>query len=154
PSSRGPLKEFGMKKRSSNATVLPIGSGPRPEPARRRPKGDRVETLAERLAVEMAEAWERGGRPLARHYLDGHPELGESPPSAARLIYEEICLREGLGQEVSWEAMLERFPRWRGELEILLDCHQLVATAVPGSPAFPEVGDTLGDYRLLVEVGR
>jgi hypothetical protein len=49
--------------------------------------------------------------------------------------------------------MLGRFPRWRAELEVLLDCQRLLQ--LPPTPAdFPAVGEVLGGFRLLSELGR
>jgi serine/threonine protein kinase len=113
---------------------------------------DRLDALAERLAEAMADSWREGERPLAEEFLERHPEVAEHPRAAARLIYEELCLREGEGEPISSE-IVGRFPQWRNELEMLLDCHYLVRGERPGE-RFPEVGQTLGDYRLLAELGR
>ena len=111
---------------------------------------DPVEALAERLAVEMALAWEQGQHPSAEEVLARHRELRDHPRAALRLIYEEICLREDSGQVVGPDEMLDRFPDWRDELEKLLLCHQVM-----GPPAeFPEAGDVLAGFRLLAELGR
>lgn len=142
-----------MKKRFADATTMPIDSGLRSELTRDRSRPDRAEVLAERLAGEMADAWREGARPRAEEFLARHPDLGDSPQSATRLIYEEICLREGLGQAAPWDEMRERFPQWTSEIEILLDCHHLMAPSL-AVPQFPAVGETLGDYRLLAELGR
>jgi serine/threonine protein kinase/tetratricopeptide (TPR) repeat protein len=109
--------------------------------------------LAERLAEEMAARWRRGERPLAEEYLTRHPELRAEPEAAIDLIHEEICLREEHGLPAPSPEILRRFPQWRSELEILLGCHRLLE-AVPGAPTFPAVGETLGDFRLLAELGR
>jgi eukaryotic-like serine/threonine-protein kinase len=108
---------------------------------------------AERLAAEMADAWRRGERRPAEHYLERHPELLDPPEGAVRLIYEEVCLRQERGEEVAAEELLGRFPHWADELAVLLDCHRLVRTRL-APPQFPEVGETLGDFRLLAELGR
>ncbi len=107
----------------------------------------------ERLAAQMAAAWAHGERLPAEHYLDRHPELFEVPEVAARLIYEEVCLREERGEEVSVTEMEHRFPRWKSELSVLLDCHRLVDEHL-APPQFPAVGEPLGDFRLLGELGR
>src|SRR4051812_2352819 len=139
-----------MEKGSSNATVSLQAGGRRSEAASRRARAERAMALAERLAGEMAAAWREGARPLAEEYLARHPEVGSSPETAARLIYEEICLREGIGQRSPWQEVMGRFPQWRPELEMLLDCHQLVAEHPPELD-LPEPGERLGDYRLVAE---
>jgi serine/threonine protein kinase len=109
--------------------------------------------LAERLAEEMAARWRRGERPLAEEYLARHPDLRADPEAAIDLIHEEICLREEHGLPAPSSEILGRFPQWRTELEILLGCHRLLEPAAP-APRFPAVGETLGDFRLLAELGR
>ena len=109
--------------------------------------------LAERLASEMSAAWERGLRPIAETFLARHPELDDHPEAATRVIYEEICLREGLGENPSPAEFLVRFPRWGAELRILLDCHGLVRPAAE-LPPLPAVGESLGDFHLRAVLGR
>ncbi len=107
----------------------------------------------ERLAAEMAAAWARGERLPAEHYLGLDPGLLEQPEAAVRVIYEEVCLRQGLREPVSAEELRRRFPRWASELALMLDCHQLVQAHL-GPPRFPAPGETLGDFRLIAELGR
>ncbi len=104
-----------------------------------------------RLVREMASAWARGECPRAEDYLARYPDLCGNPEAAVRLIYEEVCLREDLGQRVSPQEVVSRFPQWQAELEVLLDCHQLLNAAE--EPSFPEVGETLGGFRLLAVLG-
>ena len=112
-----------------------------------------AESLAERLAEEMAAAWRRGDRPRAEEYLALHPEMADRPGGAVRLIYEEVCLGQEHGQEVPLADLASRFPRWKDELELLLDCHQLLDSP-PAAPHFPRVGERMGDFLLLAELGR
>ncbi len=106
-----------------------------------------------RLVEEFAAAWAGGQRQPAEVFLKRHPPLYAQPDAAIRLIYEEVCLRRGEGQEPSLSELVQRFPQWRTELEVVLDCDRLLG-AVPGPPDFPEAGETLGDFLLLVELGR
>jgi serine/threonine protein kinase len=109
--------------------------------------------LGERLAAEMDAAWSRGERLPAEHFLGCHPELLERSEEAVRLVYEEICLRQQRGEEVTAEELARRFPGWANELAVMLDCHRLIhAHLTP--PEFPAVGDSLGDFRLIAELGR
>lgn len=118
-----------------------------------RPIREDIEALIARLADEMAARWQRGERPPAEHFLDRHPELWQEQQAAADLIYEEVCLRQELGEEVATEEILRRFPQWRQQLELLLRCQQLLGRDTQ-APRFPEVGATLGEFRLLAELGR
>ena len=112
----------------------------------------RLDALAGKLAEEMASAWRGGQRLQTEDLLTRHPELGSHSEAAARLIYEEICLRQEVGEEVSSVEILPRFPRWEKELAFLLKCHFLLQPEVT-APTFPERGETLGDFHLIAELG-
>jgi serine/threonine protein kinase len=114
--------------------------------------GEPADDLLARLLAEMAAAWARGERPLAEDFLARHPEFRDEPEAAADLIYEEVCLRERYGERVSTVALLGRFPRWRAQLETLLDCQRLFEPDAP--PRFPAPGEMHGEFRLLAELGR
>jgi serine/threonine protein kinase/Flp pilus assembly protein TadD len=109
--------------------------------------------LADRLAEEMARAWRRGERLPAEHYLERHPALLADSDGPVRLIYEEVCLRQEHGEEVPPDELVRRFPRWTAELAALLDCHRLMQGRL-NLPEFPAVGQSLGDFRLVAELGR
>lgn len=106
--------------------------------------------LDQQLAA-MAAAWGRGERLTPEEILARWP--GIDSESAIRLIYEDVCLRRESGIEVETAEVLRRFPEWADELEVLLDCDRLLSQ--PGDvPVFPEIGQTLGPFRLLAELGR
>src|SRR4051794_23105064 len=52
----------------------------------------RAHALAERLIVELDEAWRRGERPRAEALLARYPELGAFPAAAVWVVYEEVRL--------------------------------------------------------------
>ena len=109
--------------------------------------------LVDRLACEMADAWRRGECAPAETFLARHPDLLDSPEEAVRLVYEEVCLRQERGEEVAADELSRRFPHWARELTVLLDCHRLMQARLP-PPAFPAVGELLGDFRIVAELGR
>src|SRR5262245_16843876 len=119
------------------------------------PEGDGGElpALTERLAEEMARRWRAGEQPLAEEYLAAHPELEADPRAALELVAEEIYLRAEAGQELAADDLVRRFPRWQRQVLALLDCHQFMSPQA-GPPRFPAAGETLGDFRLLSELGR
>jgi serine/threonine protein kinase/Flp pilus assembly protein TadD len=120
-----------------------------------------IEEEAESLARAMASAWHRGERPVAEEVLSRHPEVAGCPEAAVRLIYEEILLRREHGETPDESETLDRFPRWRAELAILLACDRLVepgdlatsSSKPKAQPAWPEVGTRLGGFRLIANLG-
>jgi serine/threonine protein kinase/tetratricopeptide (TPR) repeat protein len=114
---------------------------------------DDADRLVETLAEDMARRWHRGEQLRAEEYLRLHPPLVDQPAAALELVYEEIHLRQEHGQEVHAEELFARFPQWRRQLQALLECHHLLAPRLAG-PSLPAPGDTLGEFRLLAELGR
>jgi serine/threonine protein kinase len=108
-------------------------------------------SLGTRQVEELVAAWRRGERIRAEDVLARHPELGDE--AAIRLIYEEACLRLEAGLPVDPAEVARRFPRWREELEALLEC-QVRLRPGAGPAAFPEVGEVLAGFRLMAELGR
>jgi eukaryotic-like serine/threonine-protein kinase len=117
------------------------------------PSAAAADALAAQLTGEMAELWRKGERRLTEEFLSRHPELCDEPEAAVQLIYEEICLRQEDGEDSAESDVLARFPLWRDKLEVVLDCQRLLQ---PDQmlPRFPEVGESLGDFRFLAELGR
>jgi serine/threonine protein kinase len=114
------------------------------------PHDSRLESL---LAAELSDAW-ASGRPLAvEELLRRHPELVDDAEAVIRLIHEEVRHRNARGDQVTREELCRRFPRWARELSVMLDCRRLVEEHLR-PPAFPSVGQTLGDFLLLAELGR
>ncbi|HWY85269.1 MAG TPA: serine/threonine-protein kinase, partial [Gemmataceae bacterium] len=108
--------------------------------------------LVERLADELARRWRAGERPLVEEYLAQYPDLSKQPEAVAELIYEELCLRQEFGQTEAADDVLRRFPQWREQLRVLIQCHDFLQP--PAALSFPAPGDTLGDFHLLAELGR
>jgi len=109
-----------------------------------------TDSLASKLAGEMAQRWHEGEQPLAEEYLARHPELCGQPDAIVRLIYEEICLRQEKGQETASMEVVQRFPQWRQQLDDIL-CRPFPKRLQV--PRMPEVGESLGGFRLLGELG-
>jgi serine/threonine protein kinase/Flp pilus assembly protein TadD len=112
-----------------------------------------LDELTERLAAELAAAWRRGERLSAEAFLNRHPELHDDREAAVRLVYEEVCLRQEHGEDVSRSEVLRRYPLFQTELTVLLDCDRLLQGRL-SDLRFPEAGDSLGDFRLIAELGR
>lgn len=111
-----------------------------------------AERAASALADDMATRWAKGERPRAEDYLAAHPDLSASPAAAVRLVYEEYCLSQDHGEPADPADLLRRFPQWRDELEVLLDCHKLLEPETR-RPEFPAVGSLWHGIRLVAELG-
>ncbi len=105
------------------------------------------------LVDQFAAEWAGPERQPVEQFLKRHPLLTAQPDAAVRLIYEEFCLRRREGQQPSLSELVQRFPQWQSELEVLLECDRLLGDG-PGPPNFPESGETLGDFLLTAELGR
>ncbi len=116
---------------------------------------DPVLEKAASLAETLAADWQRGHRRPAEEYLAllGDFSVGKHGQAVLRIIYEEVCQRQELGQEVSLTELQQRFPQWAEELALVYNCHRVLGL-VPRGPRFPGVGDTLGDFRVVAELGR
>jgi eukaryotic-like serine/threonine-protein kinase len=99
----------------------------------------------------LASAWSRGERVCAEDLLARHPGLGDE--AAIRLIYEEVCLRRESGDDIATTEVVNRFPHWKDELEVLLGCDRMLRPLTRVSH-FPSPGEDLGPFRLLAELGR
>ncbi len=113
--------------------------------------GSLDDVWATRQVAAMAAAWERGEQVTAAEILDQFPDIDDE--SAIRMIYEEVCLRREAGLEVETAEIRERYPRWRQEIQDLLDCDHLLGPSGKIA-ACPGVGESLGPFRLLAELGR
>lgn len=108
---------------------------------------------AQLLVDELAGAWRDGQTLSIEELLQRHPETGDQSDVIIPLIYEELCLREERGEVVDRQEYMRRFPGWQSQLEMLLDCYELLA--FPSRHVrFPEIGETLGDFELIAELGR
>lgn len=108
---------------------------------------------AQQLVDELAAAWGDGQSLRIEELLQRHPEPGDQSDVIIPLIYEELCLREERGEVVQRQEYVRRFPRWREQLEMLLDCYELLAFP-SRNVRFPDIGETLGDFELIAELGR
>src|SRR5215470_68671 len=87
--------------------------------------GSLVVVLAATLEA-MAHNWHSGRPRPAEEWLAEYPELAGDPESAVRVVYEEFCLREERGERVEPNELFNRFPQWREQLAVVLDCHRLL----------------------------
>ncbi|HEV3121662.1 MAG TPA: serine/threonine-protein kinase, partial [Isosphaeraceae bacterium] len=138
------------------------GGGRRPNPADFLPSdaADRPGALLALLRADLALRWEAKEHRSLEWYRLHHPELGAD--ALVALIYEEFCLREETGDtRIDPAEYHDRFPEVSTKLRRVFDIHGLVgshrSTAFgPIQPAipFPEVGQTIGGFRLVEQLGR
>jgi serine/threonine protein kinase/tetratricopeptide (TPR) repeat protein len=110
--------------------------------------------LLTRVLEEMHVAWEKGQPLSAEIVLKQHPELARETGAALQIIHEEVILRRKAGQNVPTVEVASRFPQWEGHLKKLLECHHFVEEIGEKETIFPEVGELLGDFELVAELGR
>ena len=135
--------------------------GRRPEPGNFLSPDDpaRPANLLAILRVDIALRRRAGedGRP--ERYAGRYAELRGD--ALVALLYEDYCLREEAGEGPDPAEYRARFPEVAARLREVLDIHELVAE--PGSTSrdddptlvpFPEVGETIGGFRLVEELGR
>jgi serine/threonine protein kinase/tetratricopeptide (TPR) repeat protein len=117
-------------------------------------QNQQLDLLADRIIAEMTAAWngDSGSRPVAEDYFAQHPEISLHTPVALRVIMAELALRQHHGQTVAQRELVRRFPAWHSQLEALLASERF-QSARP-RPQFPEVGEVLGGFKLLAELGR
>lgn len=102
-----------------------------------------------RLLAEMQAEWRAGGAPHVESIFQRHPELRESPEAALRLIYEEICQRRALGDDVLLGELYNRFPQWYTQLQGLVERERPLATSTSG-----EIGGFDPSFEVIAELGR
>jgi hypothetical protein len=124
------------------------------EPVARGRPSELAEGLAPEPAPLLAELHDacQQGRLGAEEVLRRHPEVAADHEVVLRLLYEEVCLRQEAGQAGATAEVFRRFPQYQAELEVLLACHRLLQG--DEQPAFPEVGEQFGEFRLRAELGR
>jgi tetratricopeptide (TPR) repeat protein len=112
-----------------------------------------LSALVERLADEMGAGWEEGHFHLTEEFLRRHPDLLHQPDAAIELLAEELTLRDEYRQPITLAELEARFPQWRAQVQALWDCQQVLGPRfLP--PEFPEVGQRLGEFALIAELGR
>lgn len=107
----------------------------------------------ERVIEQFSARWRAGEKPKAEEY-----QAGLDSTRFAELAYHEYCLADSSGDAPSPESFYERFPRQRDRLSRLfrlhgaLDSHGL-RSLTEAEDDLPRVGDEIGPYRLLRELG-
>jgi eukaryotic-like serine/threonine-protein kinase len=135
------------------------GRRPDPEQFLRADQKSRPGDLLAILRVDLALRRRSGEDARPELYRDRYPTL--HPDAFVALLYEDFCLREEAGESPDSADYEARFPEFAARLRELLVIHDLVAEPGSTSPdfdanpvAFPSVGQTIGGFRLVEELGR
>ncbi len=112
-------------------------------------------TPIDAILAEFTSHWERGEAPSITEYLSRLRPARAS--DAAALIYHSYCLAEAAGLDPDPTDFIERFPEHGRSLERLFSLHRAFDTSqlqLWADPAtLPEVGDEIGPFLLLRELG-
>jgi serine/threonine protein kinase len=102
---------------------------------------------------KMDDQWRAGNPRPAEAWFEELPQLKANAEDAVRIVYEEFCLREEAGEQPDSAEFYRRFPQWHEELAVVLQCHDMLRNDAD-PPAFPLPGETLGELKLIGELGR
>ena len=128
---------------------------------------DLANAILDSILDQQREAWLAGSRPDVVELLEG-TSLEESSEAQLDLIYNEIVLREELGEHPSEVEYARRFPHMRTDLELQFEVHRavqgdkvLAQTAQINVETLPEVklpagglGPNLPEYEVLHRLGQ
>ncbi len=87
----------------------------------------RKEALAELVRIELSQLWQADQRVRLESYLDRFHELGDAQTVSAELVIAEIEARQAMGETVSGDKIVLRFPKQAAVVrERLRDSSQVV----------------------------
>src|ERR1700687_1854268 len=82
-----------------------------------------VAQLIEALRRDQRRCWQAGKKITAEAYLRQHPELLPDAEGTLELIYNELVVRQALGEAPQLQDYQERFPQLSERLELLFEVH-------------------------------
>jgi eukaryotic-like serine/threonine-protein kinase len=128
---------------------------------------ERVADLLDSLLDEQKRSWLNGQRPCAVDLLQGS-SLQHDSEALLDLVYNEIVVREELGEQPSLQEYIERYPHLREDLELHFEVHRamhdelLVQTArAQDSESLLDVdmpnlelGPKIAEYEIIGHIGQ
>jgi tetratricopeptide (TPR) repeat protein/tRNA A-37 threonylcarbamoyl transferase component Bud32 len=119
------------------------------------------------LLKHQSRGWRTGGHIPVEDYLAQQPTLETDDEAILDLIYQEIVLREEIGESPRLEEYTRRFPTLAPKLELLFEVERALVskTIAPSSggvtlrsgsspPSIPERLPDVSGYEVLGELGR
>jgi tRNA A-37 threonylcarbamoyl transferase component Bud32 len=82
--------------------------------------------LVQALHVDQTRRWTHGAHVRAEEYLRAFPLLSSDPEIASNLVYNELLLREQLGETPALQEYIDRFPELAADLQHLHECVQFM----------------------------
>jgi tetratricopeptide (TPR) repeat protein len=148
--------------------VEPSAAGPAPESSREAGGTENPDFLA--LIDDQRARWLRGEPVMVEEYLSRDPALWTHDETILDLIYNEVLLREEVGEAPRLDEYQQRFPRWAGRLEAQFDEHRAISQAthidagvtptppppepVLALPPAPAPLPRIPGYEVISELGR
>src|SRR5438045_289772 len=113
-----------------------------------------VPNLLDSLLDGQKQSWAQGDRPAVEDLLEGSP-LRNDPEALLDLLYNEIVVREELGECPALEEYVGRYPHLREALELQFEVHRAVHDRSLTGTVRPHEEDSLPDLGVrALEPGR
>src|SRR5262249_2653231 len=80
------------------------------------------------LRVDQRRRWLAGGRGARASHLRDFPCLREDPEASFELVYNELLIREELGERPDPREYAAAFPELAGRLRLQLEVHEALST--------------------------
>ena len=75
------------------------------------------------LLLDQQDRWRSGDRPTVESYLQLIPELGSDAARLLDVVYQEVVLRDQIGEQPTFEEYARRFPQLKDELKLQFEVH-------------------------------
>jgi predicted Ser/Thr protein kinase len=111
------------------------------------PSGGPTANHHDRILPDQRERWLRGERVFVESYQASHPTLASDPERLLDLIYNEVDLRERLGEGPGLDEYVKRFPTLEVPLRDQFEIHRLMASR----PGLVTLANTRGTGAAGVE---
>ncbi len=105
----------------------------------------------EQLRRDQRQKWHSGKRVLVESYLEKDSTLANDTEGVLDLIYQEMLLREEVGEATTAEEYRRRFPKFATELGYLLEVHRAISSADSASRSW--LGRTISHYLIERHLG-